>query len=130
MKPKMLLIDDDDIAREHLASILRDAAYEVFELPSPIGATRTILTERIDVVILDVFMPQLDGDKFAKLLKDNPKLSRVAIVLVSSCEPGELGEIAIRVKADAVVSKGDARTKLADVVARVHATVKNRSRTG
>jgi CheY-like chemotaxis protein len=129
MKSRALLIDDDDIAREFLASLLRDAGHQVFELPSPIGATRTILNEKIEVVILDVFMPEMDGDKFAKMLRTNPRLTGIAIVLVSTCEPEELVEIAARVKADAVVSKAEARTKLADAVFRVALRAKARGKT-
>lgn len=125
MVSRVLLIDDDDIAREYLASLMRDAGHEVFELPSPIGATRTILSEGIEAVVLDVFMPDMDGDKSAKMLRENSRLSALAIVLVSSSEPEKLREIAERVKADAVVCKADARTSL---VSTVRAAIRARSR--
>jgi len=116
---RILLIDDDDIAREFLSSLLKDAGHEVLELPSPIGATRTIINEHIDVVVLDVFMPQMDGDKSAKMLRENPRLEGLPIVLVSSCDPEQLEEIAIRVKADAVVAKADALFNLVPAVNRI-----------
>ncbi|HMI83154.1 MAG TPA: response regulator [Polyangiaceae bacterium] len=116
MPARVLLIDDDEIAREFLASLLRDGGHQVFELPSPIGATRSILNNAIEVVILDVFMPQMDGDKSAKMLRENPRLAGLIIVLISSCEPTQLEEIARRVRADAVVSKAEARLKLVPTV--------------
>ncbi len=116
---RVLLIDDDDITREFLASLLRDGGYDVTELPSPIGATRTIISERIDIVVLDIFMPQMDGDKSAKMLRENPRLQGLAIVLVSSCEPPKLQEIAARVKADAIVPKAEARHELVAAVNRI-----------
>lgn len=122
MPLRVLLIDDDDIAREFLASLLRDAGHEVYELPSPIGATRTILNENIDVVVLDIFMPQMDGDKSAKMLRENPRLEGIGIVLVSSCDASQLEEIAARVKADAVVPKSEARTRLVPTVNRLRRT--------
>lgn len=125
MTDRVLLIDDDAVAREFLASLLKEAGYQVFELPSPIGATRTILSERIDVVVLDIFMPQMDGDKSAKMLRENARLSGLSIVLVSSSEPAKLQQIAQRVKADAVVCKADARTSL---VSTVRAALRSKSR--
>jgi|SRR5262252_2251961 len=119
MPARVLLIDDDDIAREFLASLLKEGGHDVHELPSPIGATRTILNEAIDVVVLDIFMPQMDGDKSAKMLRENPRLEGIGIVLVSSCEASQLEEIAARVKADAVVPKGEARTRLVPTVNRL-----------
>ena len=116
MPARILLIDDDEITRELLASLLRDAGHKVFDLPSPIGATRAILNNAIDIVVLDIFMPQMDGDKSAKMLRQNPRLGGIAIVLVSSCDPAQLEEIARRVKANAVVSKANVRTKLVSTV--------------
>lgn len=112
----VLVIDDDDVMRELLASLLTEAGFRVFELPSPIGATRTILSEGVDVVLLDVFMPEMNGDKSAKLLRENPRLRGLAIVLISSSEPAKLLEIADRVKADAIVCKADARLSLVSTV--------------
>jgi CheY-like chemotaxis protein len=119
MSARILLIDDDDIVRELLSSLLIGAGYQVWELPSPIGATRTILNERIEIVILDIFMPQMDGDKSAKMLRENPRLHDLGIILVSSCEEERLRSLAERVGADAIVSKAEVRTKLVQVVARV-----------
>jgi CheY-like chemotaxis protein len=115
---RALVIDDDDIARELLVSILRDGGYDTFELPSPIGATQTIFNERIDIVVLDVMMPALSGDKLAKMLRSNPRLSTLAIVLVSSCGMEELKELANSVKADAIVSKAEVRRLLLTAVSR------------
>jgi CheY-like chemotaxis protein len=119
MPARILLIDDDDIARELLSSLLVAAGHQVWELPSPIGATRTILSERIEIVILDIFMPQMDGDKSAKMLRENPRLHDLGIILISSCEEERLRNLADRVGADAVVPKAEARAKLVQVVNRV-----------
>jgi CheY-like chemotaxis protein len=70
-------------------------------------------------------MPQMDGDKSAKMLRENSRLGGLAIVLISSSEPAKLQEIAERVKADAIVCKADARTSL---VSTVRAALRSRSR--
>ena len=86
---KALVIDDDDIARELIVSVLERGGYETFDLPSPIGATQTILDRGIEIVVLDLMMPALSGDKLAKMLRSNPRLRDLTIVLVSSCDVGE-----------------------------------------
>jgi CheY-like chemotaxis protein len=116
MIKKVLVIDDDDVAREVAASTLRDAGNEVFELPSPIGATQVIVEHRVDTVVLDLFMPGMDGDKFARLVRGHRYIGNVAIVLVSGGEPQELSQAAARINADAVVPKADVRTDLARTV--------------
>ncbi len=114
---RVLVIDDDAIARELLVSILREGGHETFELHSPIGATQIIARDGVDAVVLDVMMPALSGDKLAKMLRSNPRLSHLHIVLVSSCDKRELDNLAKQVHADAVVSKRDARTTLLPALA-------------
>ena len=124
---RVLIVDDDDIAREHLSTIVRSGGHTVYELASPIGATMLILRERIEVVVLDVFMPSMSGDKFAKLLRGNSRLSEQAIILVSSCPSRELDEVAAHVHADAVVSKEHAARDLLPTVSRIAMRSKSRS---
>jgi CheY-like chemotaxis protein len=109
---KALVIDDDDIARELIVSVLEAGGYETIDLPSPIGATQTIIDQRVDVVVLDLMMPALSGDKLAKMLRASPRLKNLVIVLVSSCDLDDLRGVASSVRADAVVSKADIRSKL------------------
>ncbi len=120
---RALVIDDDDIARELVVSILRDGGYETFELPSPIGASQMISREKIDLLVLDIMMPGLSGDKLAKMLRANPRLGRIGIVLVSSCDVAQLEKVAANVRADAIVLKREIRQKLLPTLLRVRAVI-------
>ena len=115
---RVLVIDDDELAREYLCEVLRFDGFTVFDLPSTIGVTNTIVRENISVVVLDVMMPTMRGDKLATLLRKKTQLSHLGVVLVSSCERSELDAMAIDVHADAVVSKADVREQLSDAVLR------------
>lgn len=121
---RALIIDDDPISCELVASILRDGGYDTFELPSPIGATKLIRNRAIDVVVLDVMMPELSGDKVARILRSHADLQRLLIVLVSSCPREQLLRLASEVKADAVVSKEDVRKTLLAAVKHAEAVKK------
>lgn len=112
MATSVLVIDDDDIARELIVSILEGGGFTAFDLPSPIGATRTITDNDITVVVLDLLMPVLSGDKLAKMLRSNRRLKDLVIVLVSSCDLDDLRREAVRVKANAVVGKAALRKEL------------------
>ena len=118
---KALVIDDDDIAREVIVSVLQEGGYEAFDLPSPIGATQLILKEGIELVVVDLIMPALSGDKLAKMLRQNQRLSGLIIVLVSSSSLDQLRLLAASVQADAVVYKGDIRNELLPALASARA---------
>lgn len=115
---KVLVIDDDDVARELLVSTLKSAGHDVIELPSAIGATREIFRQSVDVVVLDVMMPNISGDKLSKLLRGNSRGKSLGIVLVSSRSEKELSEIASMADADAVLSKSEVRFRLNATVLR------------
>jgi len=127
---KALVIDDDDIAREVIRSILEGGGYKTYDLPSPIGATQMILSERIDVLVVDLYMPSLSGDKLAKMLRQNRRLEGLTIVLVSSASIEELRPLANSVQADAVVSKADIRKQLLPAITSARAAHSRRGAAG
>jgi len=115
----ILVIDDSDIARARMVRVLTEAGFRVLDLPSPIGATRGVVRHGVRLVVVDVHMPAMSGDKLAALFRDNPRLSEVKVVLVSGVELDQLGPIAADVEADAVVSKHDGEQALLRAVRRL-----------
>ncbi len=118
--PRVLVIDDDEIVREAMCELLRASGCQVFDAGSPIGVTKLIVQHQIDIIVLDVMMPDISGDKLAKLLRGNPKLQQLAIVLVSSGKHEDLAGLAAEVAADSVVSKSEIHSQLAFVALAAH----------
>src|SRR5688572_6479421 len=81
---RVLVIDDDDVARAVIVDVLQQDGHLVTSLPSPIGATKHIVDQQVNVVVLDLMMPSMRGDKLANLLGRNPKLKNLGVVLVTS----------------------------------------------
>ena len=125
--PKVLVIDDDDLPRTAMRELLEGAGIGTLELSSPIGATQVAINNTVDVVVLDVMMPNLRGDMLAKLFRKNPRLKNIGVILVSGCNAQELSELASACEADAVLSKRDVRTDLVATVWRVQAICRVRS---
>jgi CheY-like chemotaxis protein len=78
--------------------------------------TRAVVANCIDVVVIDVSMPTLSGDKLATLLRQNPRCKDLGVVLISGRAIGELERLAQEVEADAVVTKVEARTRFLPAV--------------
>lgn len=115
---RVLVIDDDGVARELMASTLVSAGHVVSELPSAIGATREIYRHCVDVVVIDVVMPDISGDKLARLLRGHSRGKELGIVLVSSRSEAELDALALAAEADGVLTKSQISQKLNTVVSR------------
>lgn len=113
------MIDDSPVARSALRQHLEHAAIDVFDLASAIGATRAILQNGIDAVVVDVSMPGLSGDKLVEVLRRNSRLKGLAIVLVSAKPSEELQEIARTCACDGVLSKEEVEGKLVPLLKRL-----------
>jgi len=101
----VLVIDDSDLARASMRRALTDAHLRVIDLPSPIGATSAILRSQVRVVVVDVNMPSIRGDKLAALFRKSARMSTIGIILISGTEVEALDRLAREVGADAVLPK-------------------------
>ena len=85
-RDRVLVIDDSADSRKRTAALLGAAGYFVFEQPSAIGATRMLLSFSISAVVIDLGMPGLSGEKLIALLRKNPRLDGLVIVVVANAE--------------------------------------------
>lgn len=61
MKAKILVVDDEKVARKSLADILRLEGYGVTEVESGAKALDALEADDIDLMLLDIRMPGMDG---------------------------------------------------------------------
>ncbi|XXY46093.1 response regulator [Sorangium sp. So ce269] len=101
----VLVIDDSEIAREEVSRVLRSAGFQVVALPSPIGATQAIVRHQARVVVVDIFMPTIRGDRLLTLFRKNQRLGHLSVILMSGHSEQELEQLQLEVQADAVLSK-------------------------
>jgi len=116
---RILVIDDSPTARAKICATLRGAGYEVVELGSAIGATRTVLREQVRAVVADVSMPGLTGDKLVAVLRRTPRLNGLPIVLVSGESDEELARIRREEEVDEVIPKHALEQMLLPVLSRL-----------
>lgn len=115
---RVLVIDDSPAARAKMVDVLEPAGFAVFELASAIGATRILMRNDIAAVVADVSMPGLSGDKLVGVLRQNPRLRDLAIVIVSGTHEEHLKDIQLSREVDATLSKREIDAKLASTVQR------------
>jgi len=83
---KILVIDDDPAMTELLKLLLQQAASEVLTANSGRDGVSLAKLHGPDVVILDLMMPEMDGWKVCKLIRE---FSRVPILILSALDsPG------------------------------------------
>lgn len=67
---QLLVVDDDKNIRKYLCTVLSHEGYQAFSAGSVREALQIMEQYKVDLMILDVMMPDMDGYAFAKLLRD------------------------------------------------------------
>jgi CheY-like chemotaxis protein len=106
MTKRVLVVDDSQIVLEKALEVLAGRDYEVFTALSASAADAVIFDKtRPDIIILDVMMPVLDGDKKASMLKADDSTKEIPILLMSSKPESELAALAEESGADGYIRK-------------------------
>lgn len=96
----VLVVEDDVDVREALVFLLEDAGMRA------IGATDGLdALERIEggyepsLILLDLMMPVMDGERFLRIRKDDPRLSQIPVIVVSAMQKMRVDPADMRVSA-------------------------------
>jgi CheY-like chemotaxis protein len=117
MPQKILVVDDSELVRELTKTMLEEYGYEVITLESGFGLSRTLGSEKPDLVLLDVTMPALSGTAVVEVTR-NYKLHRCPIVLFSDRPASELSMLAKKCGATGFIAKTADAKQLAQSVER------------
>ena len=112
---RILIIDDDPAHLDAARGILEAEGYEVFMHTQPFGSTNAVIRVQPDLVLLDVNMPALSGDRLAEVLRANAYTRDVMVVLHSSNDEDHLRTTARRLGLDGYICKGSPATLRAKV---------------
>lgn len=80
---RVLVVDDQRSTRLALTLVLKQAGYQVLEADSALAALAVFESERPDVVLLDIEMPEHDGYWLARRIRESEVSSWTPIVFVS-----------------------------------------------
>jgi CheY-like chemotaxis protein len=101
---KVLVIEDDENIRETLGIILRSEGLDVQVAPDGIQALALLRGEFFpSLILVDLMMPNMDGETFIARLKEDPELCRLPVVIMSG--HNEVREKALRLSAEAFLVK-------------------------
>lgn len=76
----ILVVDDDKHTRLLFRTVLESENYTVFTAENGVKALDVMEAEHIDLVVLDIMMPELDGYEFTRLLRESNNTLPVLMV--------------------------------------------------
>lgn len=104
-QPRILVIDDESIARITVEALLSSENYEMHFAES--GAEGISLAAEIqpDVIILDVMMPGMNGFEACRRIRATPGISEVPVLLVTALDDRESRISGLKAGADEFITK-------------------------
>lgn len=123
MNIKVLLVEDDKMARKRLKRVIEKEGYEVIAAQDGLEGLELFKSERPDVVITDVKMPKIDGIEVMHRIKEMSKTTEVILITghgdidmaIVALRDGALDYIKKPIDIDQlIVSLGRAKEKIQD----------------
>jgi two-component system chemotaxis response regulator CheY len=85
MSTTILVVDDSATTRSLVASFLADMQEaEVVEASSGFEALRMLPARRVDLIVTDINMPDINGLELISFIRANPNYRRIPVVIIST----------------------------------------------
>jgi diguanylate cyclase (GGDEF)-like protein len=104
-KPLALVVDDDFSLRLSMRAALIKAGFDVLEAGSGREALDMFQSDKPDLILLDVIMPEMDGFETCTRIRKMPSGNYVQILMVTGLDDVESIELAFEAGANDFVSK-------------------------
>ena len=102
---KVLVVEDDEDSRLAMRLGLEEQGYRVLEAPDGEEAVSLALSERPDVILMDLSLPVLDGLEATRRIRENPAADGVLIVAVTAHQETDYRTKALDAGCNAYVTK-------------------------
>lgn len=116
---RVMIVDDHDMHSKIMTRFLDSAGMQTVTVKDPLAVISTLESFRPDLLLMDLYMPEIRGDELASLIRDSRKYNDIPIVFVSGDMDADRQIQALSVGGDEFLAKPVER-------ARLIATVKHR----
>jgi PAS domain S-box-containing protein len=104
-KPVILVVDDQTQNNDLLEAYLVPEGYEIIKATSGEEALAKLADNQIDLILLDVMMPGMDGFEVTRRIRQDPKTKLMPIILVTALKETEDRIQGIKAGCDDYISK-------------------------
>lgn len=86
MRKKILVVEDTSDLRELLADLLNRFGYDVIQAGSGIAAISQASEKHPDLILMDIYLPEMTGGEAIAYLKANPATRDIPVLITSALQ--------------------------------------------
>ncbi|HWQ72548.1 MAG TPA: response regulator [Desulfitobacteriaceae bacterium] len=120
-QPEVLLVDDTPEHIEAVVTVLRDSNFRVRVATKGSSAFKLLEQHLPDLILLDVYMPEMDGFEICRIIKNESDYQNIPIIFLTSSDDAESIEKGFALGAQDYVVKP---FNISELLARVHTHIK------
>jgi DNA-binding response OmpR family regulator len=117
MAKRILIVDDDELVLMALRELLKSQNYEVLTFSRGSEALKKIDQEALDLMILDIVMPEMDGFELCKKIREKEHGRETPILFLSAKNQEEDQKRGLEVGANLFISKPISPQRLLALIA-------------
>ena len=87
---KILVVEDDKNTARLMKAVLKHAGYEVFHAENGLDALELMNIQHIDLIVLDIMMPKMDGYEFTKELRNYGNYTPILMITAKQLQQDKL----------------------------------------
>ncbi|PLX95075.1 MAG: two-component system response regulator [Desulfuromonas sp.] len=117
-KRTILVVEDEESLLKLESILLTSKGYEVIGVPNGLAALEVLEKEKVDLVLLDIMLPEIDGFEVCRRIKQNPETRRLPVIMLTAKKSHEDMSKGDEVGADWYVTKPFKSAKVIETIER------------
>ncbi|BAQ66861.1 response regulator [Geminocystis sp. NIES-3709] len=81
--PKIICIDDSQVMLDTIKDYLGSQNYETLTVANPMQCLPSLFASKPDLILLDLSMPNINGNRLCQILRSSPTFKKIPIIIVS-----------------------------------------------
>jgi DNA-binding response OmpR family regulator len=83
-KKKIMVVDDEPMTTEFLKTLLEMSGYDVIPILSGKECLDKLKTEKPDVILLDIMMPEVNGWEVLEKIEEDDNYKKIPVIIISA----------------------------------------------
>lgn len=116
MPIKILIVDDEPSIIVPVQFLMEQNGYDVMVAFSGEEAMEIIAGKKVDLILLDIMLPVIDGFEVCQRVRENPQWNKIKIILLTALGSDANVEKGLALGADAYITKPFSNIEIVDKV--------------